>query len=97
VFEPKNLKVLLANPPQAFGHDWLVSATSRDEVHKLLRTTFSDWVDFVFIPSPKPFVIYADHDEYSTFYANTKSNLNRVTAILSEKGFSQVENWERQF
>jgi hypothetical protein len=96
-FEPRNLKALIANPEQTLAHDWSVSAVGRDEVQKLLRTTLEDWIDFVFIPSPKPFVIYGDHDEYATFYANTKSNLNRITAILSEKGFIHIENWERRF
>ena len=57
----------------------------------------SDWVDFVFIPEPKPFVIYADHDEYITFYANTKSNLNRVADALLAQGFKSVQNFERNF
>jgi hypothetical protein len=35
-------------------------------------------------------VIYADHDEYTTFYASTKSNLNRIVAALSTDGFEQV-------
>jgi hypothetical protein len=31
-------------------------------------------------------VIYADHDEYTTFYANTRSNLNRVVEALVAQG-----------
>lgn len=96
-FEPKNLKILLGNPTQALGHDCSISTAGRDEVRKLLRTTLSDWVDFAFIPSPKPFVIFADHDEYATFYANTKSNLNKVVMILLGQGFKRIEKWERRF
>jgi hypothetical protein len=96
-FEPQSLKTLLGNPTQALGHDCSISTAGRDEVRKLLRTTLSDWIDFVFIPSPKPFVIFADHDEYATFYANTKSNLNRVVSVLSEKGFRQIKGWQRRF
>jgi hypothetical protein len=42
-------------------------------------------------------VIYADHDEYTTFYGNTKSNLTGIVSALSENGFKQVQNWERRF
>ena len=57
----------------------------------LLRTTFSDWIEFVFQPLPKPFVIYADHAEYTTFFANTKGNLNQVVLPLEAAGFETVE------
>ncbi|HUA66595.1 MAG TPA: hypothetical protein VME24_12155, partial [Alphaproteobacteria bacterium] len=62
-----------------------------------LVATFSDWVDFFFVPAPKPFVIYADHDEYATFFANTKSKLNSVVEPLLKSGFKQVLNYQRQF
>jgi hypothetical protein len=48
------------------------------------------------MPAPKPFVIYADHDEYTTFFANTKSNLNRVAQPLTAGGFVSVPDYERQ-
>jgi hypothetical protein len=35
------------------------------------------------------FVIYADHDEYATFYANTRSNLNRVADALFANGLKR--------
>jgi hypothetical protein len=65
-------------------------------VEELLHTAFSDWFDFLFVPTPKPFVIYADHDEYTTFYANTRSNLNRVVQALSAKGFEEIAEYKRQ-
>lgn len=61
----------------------------------MLEAALGDWVDFVFVPVPKPFVIYADHDEYTTFYANTKSNLNRVAQALIAAGFEKVLDYER--
>jgi hypothetical protein len=99
VFEPKNLTTLLSTNslPTEIQHDWSLAAKGNEPVHKLLRTAFSDWVDFLFIPTPKPFVIYADHDEYTTFYANTKSNLNGVADALLAKGFKQVSNYQRKF
>jgi hypothetical protein len=99
VFEPKHLLVLMSKhslPPQ-YGHDWRFEVTGEEQVSELLVAALSDWVDFLFVPSPKPFVIYADHDEYTTFYGNTKSNLTGIVSALSENGFKQVQNWERRF
>lgn len=48
------------------------------------------------MPAPKPFVIYADHDEYATFYANTRSNLNRVTDALLTQGFEEVSGYQKE-
>ena len=39
-------------------------------------------MDFWFIPTPEAFVIYADHDEYTTFFANSNANLNGVVEPL---------------
>jgi len=40
------------------------------ETAALLRAARADWVDFVFIPNPKPFVVYGDHDEFTTILAH---------------------------
>jgi hypothetical protein len=98
VFEPKNLTALFSgSQTQSLSKDWSLTATDKVEVHKLLRATLSDWIDFAFIPLPKPFVIYADHDEYTTFYANTKLNLSRFVSVLTANGFKQLANWQRHF
>jgi hypothetical protein len=68
-----------------------IEAQNADEASELLQTVLSEWIDFVFIPSPKPFVIYADHDEYTTFFAHRKSNLNRVTQALNAARFQAVD------
>jgi len=97
VFEPKHLISLLGRyslPPEC-GHDWSVAANGQQEVAELLEAALSDWLDFIFVPVPKPFVIYADHDEYATFYANTKSNLNGVVQALVAGGFQKVQDYER--
>jgi hypothetical protein len=98
VFDPKNLQRLLAASPLPveLGCDWSISADGMVQIRELLKAALSDWVDFSFIPTPKPFVIYADHDEYTTFYANTKSNLNGVVRALLAKGFKQVLDYQRE-
>jgi hypothetical protein len=72
-----------------------VTAVGAQEMQELLHTAFTDWFDFLFVPTPKPFVIYADHDEYTTFYANTRSNLNRVVEALVAQGFEEVAEYRR--
>jgi len=97
VFEPEHLISLLSeySLSHSFRKGTTVTASGSNEVAKLLRAAFADSVDFLFVPRPKSFVIYADHDEYATFYANTKSNLNRVVAALSAKSFEQVADYTR--
>jgi hypothetical protein len=99
VFEPKNLMALLSqhSMPVRYEHDLSLTANSRREVEALLQAALSDWIDFIFVPEPTPYVIYADHDEFTTFYANTKLHLNRVVEALSGCGFERVQNYERHF
>jgi hypothetical protein len=99
VFEPKHLLSFFSGDakPPPIEEDCSLAATSRQEVLKLLTAAFADWIDFAFVPSPKPFVSYADHDEYATFFSNTKSNLNLMVPILAAAGFRQIANWQRNF
>ncbi len=99
VFEPNHLIALLTRHslPAEYGHDWSVTAEGKQETEALLEAALGDWVDCLFVPTPKPFVIYADHDEYITFYANTKSNLNRIAQALFGNGFEKVPGYERDF
>ena len=83
--------------PPEYGREWTLTADNTGEVEQLLEAAFSDWVDFLFIPTPKPFVIYADHDEYTTFYANTKCNLNPMVEPFARKGFNIIEGYRRAF
>lgn len=97
VFEPRTLNAFLAEHSIAggLGRDVSLDATGRQEVERLLRCTLADWIDFLFIPQPKPYVIYADHDEYTTFFANSKGNVSKVVHVLSEGGFQRVKDYER--
>jgi hypothetical protein len=97
VFEPKHLLALVTptGNPLDLGHDVTISAVNRQEVEALLEAALGDWVDFLFVPQPKPVVIYADHDEYTTFYAQSRSNLNSVTANLAAKGFKDIQGYMR--
>lgn len=98
VFEPKHLIEILTRHslPAQYKSGTSVTATGQEGIEELLHAALSDWVDFLFIPTPKPFVIFADHDEYTTFYANTRSNLNRVAEPLSTNGFQEVSGYKRR-
>jgi hypothetical protein len=75
VFDPKHLSALLAKHslPAQFGRDWSLSASGRDEAAELLEAALGDWIDFIFVPTPKPFAIYADHDEYTTCHRSLQN------------------------
>jgi hypothetical protein len=80
----------------ALARDTSLSATGHD-VPELLAAALMDGLDFVFIPTPKPFVCYADHDQWITFYSNTKSNLNHIIEPLASGGYKLVQDWQREF
>ena len=93
VFEPRNLNALLANQslPPTLQRESSVQVTGQQQAEVLLEAALGDSVDFWFVPTPTPFVIYADHDEYTTFFANSKSNLNGVVEPLLKQGFQTVD------
>jgi len=80
----------------AITRDISLTAQSAEEAQALLVAAFWDGPDFVCIPTPKPFVFYADHDDWITFYANTKSHLNHVIEPLTSHGYKLVQNWQRE-
>jgi hypothetical protein len=96
VFEPENLNALLVNRalPPSLQRESSIEAQGHQAAGELLQAALGDWVDFWFVPTPKPFVIYADHDEYTSFLANSKSNLNGVVEALIKQGFEKV-NYKR--
>ncbi|HUR45435.1 MAG TPA: hypothetical protein VMZ27_06090 [Candidatus Saccharimonadales bacterium] len=96
VFECDTLNASLGVAPGTLRHNDSITA-SDGEAGKLLFQCLSGWIDFLYTPSPKPFIIYADHDEYATFYANTKSGLNQVIIPLRDAGFKIVDDWTRTF
>lgn len=96
IFEPRRLGLLLAKhllPSVQLVRDSVLTANNREEITELLEASLTDGINFAFVPTLKPFVIYADHDEYTTLFANTKSNLNVSPLLKSE--FKEIQNYER--
>jgi hypothetical protein len=98
VFEPKHWVELLTrySLPPRYGNGASVTAVGRQEMEELLHAALTDWLDFIFDPTPQAFVVYADHDEYTTFYANDRANLDSVVEALLAGGFEQIANYRRQ-
>jgi hypothetical protein len=92
VIEPRHWIELLTrySLPPRYEKGVSVTAAGQQEIEAVLAAAFSDWVDFVFVPSPTRFVIYADHDEYTTFYAQTRSALKWIAEVLTGQGFETI-------
>lgn len=98
VFNATETNKVCANvSADVLGRDWAITCSSQEEMKRLLMAVFHDGMDFIYAPNPKPFVFYADHDDWITFYANTKSNLNMICQPLEAAGFKMIENWQREF
>ena len=97
VFEPTHLIKLLADHsiPPRYESGVTFMAEGQTETQLLLHAMLSDWIDFVFLPEPKSFAIYADYDEYTTFFAHSRSNLNRIVQALSGE-FKMVSDYARR-
>lgn len=94
-FEPRyDLIPLYAKhglPEKYYDPDLTLEAATAAEARELLNAVFSEWIDFFFIPTPRKFTIYADHDEYTTFFAQHKGHLNGVVEALTAANFRPVD------
>ena len=89
MFEPDNLLALLKARKLAINNFWTfcAEASNTEDLTVLLGAMLRDWIDFVFVPSPASFAIYADHDEYLTIYVPTSSGLDQLVTRLEVVGF----------
>lgn len=97
VFGTERMAGLIGAQEQSMGRESTIIAETADDVETLLVAALMDGPDFIFVPTPRPFVIYADHDDWITFYANTTSHLNGIVRPLAEAGFRLVKDWRREF
>lgn len=97
VFEPKNLLHLLADSSLTVENQYqlTIQATGQGAVADLLQAALGDWVDFVFVPTPELLAIYADHDEYTTFYTRDERILKSLIFALEKSGFEAVLDYTR--
>lgn len=66
------------------------------EAVPLLTAALSDWTDFWFAPKPGAFLLYGDHDEYSTIFAHKQGAATRVVEALRSAGFREVAGYVRR-
>jgi hypothetical protein len=99
VFEPRDLNAMLAtySIPSEYGRGLCLTAAGPQEIEELLRAVFGEWIDFLFVPEPQFFAIYADHDEFTTFYAHNLTKLERIADALSNGGFKAEPQYQRRF
>jgi hypothetical protein len=98
VFEPEDLLHLLANNSLSVQDQYhlTIEAEGQQALADLLQAALGDWVDFVFVPSPEVIAIYADHDEYTTFYTRDDSTLKNLVSDLEKSGFDAVSDYTRR-
>ncbi len=96
-FEPKATLNLLASSSISLEDQWQfdLEAEGRDDIAQLLEALLSDWIDFAFIVSPPMFGIYADHDEYITFYSANREKLERLVEDLQIAGIQRIDGYRR--
>jgi hypothetical protein len=96
VFEPRHLNAAVGrNDLEAWLADETVIDAGAGEAQALLTAGLSDWVDFWFAPSPGGFLLFADHDEWSTVFAHKKGVVSRASEALRAAGFREVVGFER--
>lgn len=97
VFTTERLEELLAeNEISADRVEGLsITAEDRSECQSVLDAALADSVDFYFVPEPKPFLLYCDHDDYTTFFAHRKGPLSQLSEALSGGGFREVLDYVR--
>jgi hypothetical protein len=101
VFEPENVNEFLqghglALPKDKSLENWTLEAKGSKDIRAMLQAVLSDSIDFTFVPMPKPFVIFADHDEFTTFLAMRRSNLNRIIAPLTALKMAPIAGYTRR-
>jgi hypothetical protein len=97
VFEPLHLLDLLADHAILVEDPWRfrLVVEGKDSIAKLLDAVLRDCIDFLFVPVPTAFAIYADHDEYITLFAASETQLVAVTSKIERAGFEVVPRYLR--
>lgn len=99
VFEPRNMGSLLARYEilDNLKSGISVTASTRDECSVLLQAALRDGVDFAFVPIPKSFALYADHDQFATFFAHKRAGLSHIVKALTDLQFRSIPDYIRRF
>jgi hypothetical protein len=90
IFEPDNFLELLKSRELEIENyrTFNAEASNTEDATALLAAMLNDWIDFVFVPSPPSFAVYADHDDYLTIYVPSSPERDRLVTRLELEGFS---------
>jgi hypothetical protein len=94
VFDPHYGLIPLAEK-YSLGQKWSVGlgieADGVAEVVDLLAAVLSEWIDCAFEFLPDRLAIYADHDEYITFFVHREQDFAPLAKALVGGGFRPVD------
>ena len=97
VFNPKELVWYLRgsgiHSNEGELNNSLLLAENRSEAATLLECILGQWADFAFLPTPREFVIYADHDEFTTVFTKSTEKLSSLRKHMKAEGFREVRDW----
>jgi hypothetical protein len=97
VFTPERLERFLTDYELPLDYrDRAIVSESHQESKGLLEAALSGWVDFYFVPTPRRFILYADHDEYATLFAARRGTLSAIAGSLTAAGFKEVPDYVRK-
>jgi hypothetical protein len=96
VFPPKHLQTALGHAPEAWLDAETVVEAEAGEAEALLVAALQDWTDFWFVPIPGDFLLYGDHDEYSTIFAHRHGSIARAADAVRAAGFHEVNDFVRE-
>lgn len=68
-----------------------LAVSGMNELRGLLKSAFSDSLDFGLFMVPARFALAADHDEWTRIFAVQKAELERMIAPIAEGGVEIVE------
>ena len=97
VFEPARLLKLLTVHGLGGVHvqGATITADGPSDCRALLTAALGDSIDFYFMPEPKQFLLYADHDEYVTVFTHKKGPLSQIADGLAAIAVKEVAGFER--
>ncbi len=97
VFVPRHLHGLMARN-RLSGRctpGLTITAIGAKECASLLRACLGDWVDFYYLPEPSRFVLFADHDEYTTVFSDETEILVQISSEMARSGFEEITDYVR--
>ena len=82
-------------PDPALPRDTTISAAG-EACTPMLAAALADRFDFWFVPTPRPFVVYVDNDDYATVFAHRQAGLSTIIEALAAAGIQRVDRYERR-